>query len=213
MILDFWINWPSWLSLRWRNGLIFKSIWACKWTNFNRCHFFLFKPKLLLQTTFTSFFSAYVNTSVCPKQNTSPLSTISVSTLPRLRVPQLPFCFFLGPVMFLQSHHPMSDCYHSMETRSHTVYPRISFFWQNRPKCVWFWLENKVRETLGVWPQLRNGILFLHHALSAKVTLTLKNEVQISTLLQSCFNSLSANVSWILTHWISLLALVISIRR
>ena len=53
---------------------------------------------------------------------------------------------------FLQSHHPMSDCYHSMETWSHIIYPRISsFFWQNRPTCVWFWLEYKVRETLWVF--------------------------------------------------------------
>lgn len=103
---------PTFLtSLRWRNGLIFKSIWACKWTNFNRCHFFLFKPKLLLQTTFTSFFSVYVNTSVCSKQNTSPLSTISVSTLPRLRVPQLLFCFSLGPVMFLNHNLSSTDLF------------------------------------------------------------------------------------------------------
>lgn len=90
---------------------LYLSIWACKWTNFNRCHFFLFKPKLLLQTTFTSFFSVYVNTSVCSKQNTSPLSTISVSTLPRLRVPQLLFCFSLGPVMFLNHNLSSTDLF------------------------------------------------------------------------------------------------------
>lgn len=151
-LLNCWMNRPSWLSLRWGNKLIFKSIWACKRTNFNGCHFFLVKPKPLFPDTFTYFFSMYVNPVACPKQNSFPFSTISVSTLPRLGVLQLFFCFSLGRVMSLSHDLSSIDLFlfavSPPYVRSsplhgdmipHSVSRDLLIPLWKRPKCVCFW--------------------------------------------------------------------------
>lgn len=110
-------------------------------TNINGCHFFLlFKPKPLFPATFRHF-CWYVNPTVCLKQNSSPLSTISVSKLPRLDGPRVILSLLFSSCHIFESGSLIhllipfcslttlgSDLHCLMGTLSHTAHVGIFSF-------------------------------------------------------------------------------------
>lgn len=189
------MNQPSWLPLRWGNKLPIE-VNSSMQTNINRCRFFLLCTLKLLSPATVRHFS-YVNPAIYPKQSLSPSSTISVSKLTKLEVPESLFHFCSGPVM-VSSHVLLSSTYSIFaasppEVRycpfhgyivmySASTYLPIPL--QTGLTMFGFWWEYTEREgSLGGWPQHRNGILFLLLRLYLLLNMQVKINSTIKLLL------------------------------
>lgn len=185
------MNQPSSLPFRWGNKLPIE-VNSSMQTNINRCHFFLLRTLKPLSPATVRHFS-YVNPAIYPEQSLSPSSTISVSKLPKLEVPELLFHFCSGPVMV--SSHVLSPTYSIFaasppEVRycpSHGYIVMYSAFTylpiplQTGLTMFGFWWEYTEREvSLGGWSQQRYGILFL----LLRLYLLLNMQVEINSTIK-----------------------------